>query len=605
MQTRRFRAAWLWLLVFAIGSGSNWVGNAQVPSREILEQVAVYPSLIAYNAKIYTMDKNLSTYEAMAIRGNRIWRLGTSSEIRQLAGPQTVLVDAKGRTILPGLIDAHTHSHLWGMWHLGYQYDPQLKWLYVEGKTIQEVKSRLGEAVKSRIQQAGPDKWIVAPIPYVLASEAIPGELTRADLDQIAPDTPLAVMGGLNISVTNTKAKQIMERDLGAEVGGLRVWYLLYDLALRGKTEQAAEMISKEMADNVPLGVTTIMTHIESPQVLQSANYLDRHHKMPIRWAWVHRIAFSVGKNPEQFYSRLGDFVGQGSEYFWNVGIGNEGWDNVVCTSAVPLTERLREAKRRAAVTACQITPGTPGYEGHLEAARNGLRLANLHAHSDRAVVALAQIADTVIREGRMTLEQIKEQKWGLDHARMIHPDLPALAAKYGFWMSFQLKTIPQEADALRDYGPEYVSWVSNAKAWADAGARFTLNTDMRIALSQTPEEKMEEDFVGKSLWGVVPDEFRNTIWPHVAVWITREIGGKVYSPQNKLDRTTVMKAWTNWPAEYVLRENDLGSLEAGKLADFIVIDKDYFTIPEQEISHIKTLLTVLDGQVRFKAPSF
>ena len=48
--------------------------------------------------------------------------------------PKLRLIDAKGRTVLPGLIDAHTHPHLWGMMHLGFKYDPQLQWLYVEGK---------------------------------------------------------------------------------------------------------------------------------------------------------------------------------------------------------------------------------------------------------------------------------------------------------------------------------------------------------------------------------------------------------------------------------------------------------------------------------------
>ena len=90
----------------------------------------------------------------------------------------------------------------------------------------------------------------------------------------------------------------------------------------------------------------------------------------------------------------------------------------------------------------------------------------------------------------------------------------------------------------------------------------------------------MQDKMIGKALWENWPDEWRNTIWPWLGAWITREINKKVFSPQKKLDRTTVMKAWTNWPAEYLLRSNDLVALEPGKLADFIVIDKDYFSVP-------------------------
>ena len=142
-------------------------------------------------------------------------------------------------------------------------------------------------------------------------------------------------------------------------------------------------------------------------------------------------------------------------------------------------------------------------------------------------------------------------------------------------------------------------------KAWLDAGARFTLNTDAHVTLGASREEVLQDEMLGKGLWDYWPDEWRNSIWPFLGVWVTREVNGKTYSPSKKLDRTTVMKAWTVWPAEFVSRSDDLGSLEPGKLGDFLVIDRDYFTIPESEIARIKTLVTVIDGKVRFKSPEF
>jgi predicted amidohydrolase YtcJ len=87
-------------------------------------------------------------------------------------------------------------------------------------------------------------------------------------------------------------------------------------------------------------------------------------------------------------------------------------------------------------------------------------------------------------------------------------------------------------------------------------------------------------------------------------VWtilMTRDIGeGRKVQPQEAIDRVTVLKMWTNWASEYVLKEKDLGSLEVGKLADFVVLDKDYLTIPIDQIPEIRPLMTVVGGKPVF-----
>jgi hypothetical protein len=93
--------------------------------------------------------------------------------------------------------------------------------------------------------------------------------------------------------------------------------------------------------------------------------------------------------------------------------------------------------------------------------------------------------------------------------------------------------------------------------------------------------------------------------WPLFSFYVTREWDGKVWGPEEKLDRISALRGWTTWAAEAVLREKEIGSLEKGKLADFIVLDRDYFAIPENEIAKINNLMTVVGGKVIFRSAKF
>ena len=110
------------------------------------------------------------------------------------------------------------------------------------------------------------------------------------------------------------------------------------------------------------------------------------------------------------------------------------------------------------------------------------------------------------------------------------------------------------------------------------------------------------------------PRNWEGSIWNFYQFFVTRKMtgdprqsmaAGKVFGKDQALNRVEVLKAATIHGAEMMLREKDLGTLEPGKLADFIVIDKDYFTIPEDQIHTIKTLLTVVGGKTVYKDSNF
>ena len=99
------------------------------------------------------------------------------------------------------------------------------------------------------------------------------------------------------------------------------------------------------------------------------------------------------------------------------------------------------------------------------------------------------------------------------------------------------------------------------------------------------------------------PPQWDGTIWGFMEFFATRVMphNGVTYMKSEALDKATLMKAATIWGAEQAMNEKNIGSLEVGKLADFIVIDKDYFSIPAEQIGTIKTLLTAVGGKVTYK----
>ena len=201
---------------------------------------------------------------------------------------------------------------------------------------------------------------------------------------------------------------------------------------------------------------------------------------------------------------------------------------------------------------------------------------------------------------GALTLDEVRQMRWGFEHGLRIRPEQPAIAARLGFFMSFQATQYSRERIRMTEnYGEQYLSMVQPVKSWMDSGARMIISSDAHIgALSNDAEDMIHEALIYD--W-----PYRDSIWPWLAFYVTRELNGRVWNPEERIDRISALRGWTIWAAEYVLREDDLGSLEPGKLADFAVLDRDFFTISDEELWNIKNLMTGLGGRIIFRAPDF
>lgn len=645
MKTRNVRmASFVWGIVFLLIPVAGRAQSAADLTRK-LDRLNAYPDLVLVNGKIYTMDGRLTQAQAMAVKNHRILAVGANDEIRFLAGPKTAVLDAGGRAVLPGLIDSHTHPHLWAVEHwLGGEgdfaakkyNDPQLKISYALGKEPAEVLRNLERIARERAQELGPGKWIWTS---VFGGNSIPesrkiahplfqpvggakGTITREFLDTLAPNNPLLVFSSEAIGpeAHNTKAKEEMVKILGYEASGLNARTAgLYDILFRGRTEDKVDFLKRELLQCVvSQGITTFGNHYYgSPSILKIYNLLYQRGELPVRWGWFVGTLWgnqlggnrgdTVGDNGDLrfFYRNLGDFRGIGNDYIWNTGVSNEAWETgLTCTKARPLNpvdpkNLLRAADLRPDCAVPIDYDQQGGYHNVKAALESGLRVGFLHGYSDGTFDALFHMIDEAIANGKLTLEEVRSLRISTEHNPIIRPDQVQLMAKYNIMPGFngyQVQGDIKGGAFLKAYGEQYMTWMAPMKSLVAAGAHPVFNTDAH--LNKVPYYSKDMDY---------PPQWDGNIWAFIEFFVTRKMphDGITYNRQEAMDRMTLLKAATIWGAEQLFNEKNIGSLEVGKLADFILLDKDYFTIPEDQIHTIKTLLTVVGGNTVYRASNF
>ena len=570
-----------------------------------------YADLIIVNGKIVSMDdtgRNTNPgniYEALAVKKDRIVALGTDERIRPLADSNTTVIDLQGQMVIPGVIE--THVHIFGDAALaagmGIQSPDTGVSLRVQAsKDIETTRLKVETALQDALGKVGRGDWVHIGIDgnpeerisdsQVFSWVTLGNFEPRERLDRLAPDNPVMIQVASRATVNSTAwtmmqgffpeldeyyevtlpdAPDAAEKGLiGVEGRVALQWEIWWR---KHPTSLMAELMRRTLEVAASHGVTTFSSRLTHPRIMDSYAMLNREKKMPIRFAALmegHRRP----RDPDtirQVYEMTGNLTGVGNDYFWIHGVASELWDSSFPQACLgPDLPAPPEIKRR------EMCPG-PGklyYDTLKNALASGWRLAGIHGVGSHGARIFIQMVESVIQETGMTVEDIRKLRLTLEHNEALgtKSDVIEGLKKYGIILSVHPSRLFREPDYIRDYGPEAEQFMQPVKTWLDQGVKVVGQTH----------------------------RYRNIgyIW---TLPITRRIiDGKVVLPEEAIDRVTVLKMWTRWAAEYVLKEEDIGSLEVGKLADFVVLDGDMLTIPIEQFSHVRPQATVVGGEVRF-----
>ncbi|MBI4464242.1 MAG: amidohydrolase family protein [Acidobacteria bacterium] len=573
---------------------------------EVPRQLVSYPELIVHNAQILTVDDDSFTSrlgtvaQAMAIRERKILAVGRDTEILELKGPSTKVIDLKGRIVMPGMINTHDHPYHWVLMHEAVYKkvipDDVVVTRFLNGP-VDEQFQKFEATLKEAVAKARPGQWV-----YIVFDEGprqddrgVINSWLRRDssqqmMDQLAPNNPVAagaVLGTyLNIQgveeymkvYPNWENYTVAEQE-GAEnfrrfrvLGEYPKRRFFWDVMLRDHLAVATELVRQELSWFAGYGNTTIASTFEGYNAMTVHAQLEREGKLPVRLAW----GYSGPIFDDPFFLRsLAAQIGKGSDTFWLISAVPE----TVLGSCTTFPTRTPEAKARER---CVLAPGMPARQKLYNLVKAGVRIGTLHTGGDLDIQYLLEIIVQASKDAGMTPEEIRAKRHAFDHCFLApRPDQIPLIKQLGIILSCSDNQIWESMlQNVQNYGERAATMMTPRRSLTEAGIFHTLELDEPLG---------SLDYNGFFFY-----------WQGT----TRKApDGQVYGPAERIGREIMIKAATTWASQYVLREDVLGSLEPGKFADFIVLNHDLLKVPEEELSDVRVLMTVVGGQVKHLAP--
>jgi predicted amidohydrolase YtcJ len=544
-----------------------------------MSDVRTAPDLILFNGRFHTLDPANPVASAVAVAGGKFSAVGVDHDVRKLAGTATRLVDLRGRSALPGLIDNHLHLIRGGL-----NFNMELRWDGV--RSLADAMAML----RRQITITPPPQWVRVVggfTEHQFAEKRLP---TIEEINAVAPDTPVFLLHLYDRALLNAAALracgytkdtpeplggQITRNGAGEPTGLLLAKpnaAILYSTLAKGPKlpfEYQLNSTRHFMRELNRLGVTGAIdagggfqNYPEDYAVIQR---LHDDGQLTIRLAYNLFTQKPQGEKQDFLnWTRTSKYK-QGDEYFRHNGAGE-----MLVFSAADF-EDFRQPR-----------PDMPAQmENELEGVVRIL-VENrwpwrMHATYDETISRALDVFEKVNRDAPLT-----GLNWFFDHAETISPRSIDRIAALGGGIAIQHRMAYQGEYFVERYGPGAAQATPPLRRILEAGVKISAGTDATRVASYNP-------------------------WVSLAWLVTgRTVGGlSLYPQRNCLDRETALRMWSENVTWFSNEEGSKGRIAVGQFADLIVPDRDYFTCPEQDIADTTSLLTLVGGRVVYGSADF
>ena len=535
--------------------------------------------LILHNGRIATQDNRRSVVEAAAIRDGKFLAIGSDREVMRFRGEGTKLIDLNKRTVIPGLNDSHLHLIRGGLY-----YNLELRW---DGVPSLADGLRM---LREQAQRTPPGQWVRVVggwTEFQFAERRMP---TLDELNRAAPDTPVFVLHLYDRALLNRAALRAVGytkdspnppggeivRDTAGNPTGILIARpnanILYATLAKGPKLPPEYQINSSrhfMRELNRLGITSAIDagggFQNYPEDYQIIEGLHKNGELTVR------IAYNLfTQKPKGELADFQNWTGmlnprQGDDYFRHNGAGE-----MLVFSAADFEDFLEPRPDVPGVMEQELKPVV----SLLAKNRWPFRL---HATYDETITRALNVYEEVNRE--IPLQGLH---WFIDHAETISQRNMDRIAALGGGIAIQHRMAFQ-GEYFRDrYGSAQTKRTPPIREMLRAGLPVGAGTDATRVASYNPFVSLYWLVTGKTVGGL-----------------------SMYDEDHRFDRMEALRFWTVGSSWFSTEQGSKGSIAPGQFADLAVLSADYFSVADEEIKSLESVLTIVGGKPVYAAEEF